>query len=1191
MTELMRLGPFALVDRLARGGMGQIWRARHVVAGADGVPVAVKVLTTEAAKDPNFYHLFQQEVRAQARLRHPGIATVLDYGILPPRSSETDPELIGGSPFLVMEFASCGSLEDVPPACWDDLRATLLALLAALAHAHARGVIHRDLKPANVLICGPDDLRPGLKLTDFGIAHAGARVGDGPGDSEETMAPRREVATGTPQYMAPEQFEGKWREFGPWTDLYALGVLAYEMGSGQLPFDGDNVIALAWKHLREAPEPFVPAFPVAKGFESWVARLMQKDPERRFRHAADAAWALAQLEGPAITVDLGVTGPLAVATRPTFDGRDGAGTAPTLAQLTLPELGLDETGWSQMLARPALIPETLPLAVANRPPMPKTWRSHVRQRPLELLGAGLGLFGLRAIPVVDRDAPRDQLWDELARVSADRAARAILLTGPSGTGKSCLAQWLCERAHELGAATSMRALHEPMAGPSHGIGRMVASHLGCVGLEGESTVQHLEERLRSAGIDDAFEWQALAEITDSAAMEDRRSLRVRTPAQRYVLVERLLYRTSRTRPVIVWLDDVQWGHDALGLVEHVLAQQAERPVPVLFVLTARDDMLVGRALEAERLEALSAAGMRRMQVPPLADEDCAELVHELLGLSPALSAEVVDRVAGNPLFAVRVVGDWVHRGALQLSPHGFVLKAGESLALPDSLHQVWRAHLDRLLDGLPEGAVALVELAAVLGGAAEHKEFAVACANVDPTLGPDDVVAPLLAAGLAVQNETGWGLTHGMLRESLVRSAQEFGRWRQLNDACARMLAEIYPASAMGIAERRARHLLEAGRLADAIDPLRIAAEQHTARSEFAQAQELLGERELALERLNTWERDAAWGDGWVARAHIHRLAWQFDEADAWARRAAAGAATNAWPRVGAAALVIRAHCARQRRDLEDARRFHEEAGRYVEVADDPWLRADWTLSGAIVARVAGEHDLARHLYEEALGAFSRLSDDRKCAMCLYGLGNLHRTLQSYAVARAFYLRARDVTQRNADRNEEGNCVNALAEIARYEGRLDDAEQGYRDAMNLLGSIGSRGAILPQLNLALVLLHRGEYAAARDQLEPGIATLAARGQRGFLAWAQVCMLPCEAQAGEVAGWSDQLAGIRSLLEETAMVDPDVAWAARLAGDILSSAGHFAEARETYGLALAQTTSLGDESGAAKLQEVLRGLPG
>ena len=1089
-----------------------------------------------------------------------------------------------------MEYASGGSLEGLTPSGWEELRSVLLGLLAALAHAHARGVVHRDLKPANVLVCGPDDLRPGLKLTDFGIAHAATR--GAVADADDTQGPLQNAATGTPHYMAPEQFEGRWRDFGPWTDLYALGVLAYELASNTLPFDGDNVIALAWKHLREDVPPLAPVFGVSEGFAGWIARLLQKDPQRRFRHAADAAWCLSRLPPPAVSVELPTRARFLTGSQPAWPEARDAGSAPTLAQVTLPEINIAETGWTEMLSRnDARQPATRALATLTQPPMPESWRATIRQRPLELLGAGLGLFGLRAVPVVDRVQTRDDLWAQLRAVHDSRQARAVLLTGASGTGKSCLAQWLTERAHELGAAGVMRAMHEPMAGPAHGLGRMVASHLGCIGLESDSTLKHLEKRLRGVGIEDEFEWHALAEISDSAVADDRRSLRLRTPAQRYVLVERLLRRAGRERPVVVWLDDVQWGLDALGLVEHCLKQRGVSAVPALFVLTARADQLVGRPLEAERLRSLDDAGMITHVVPPLPDTDCAELVRELLGLSPALAEQVVDRVAGNPLFAVRVVGDWVHRGALELSPHGFVLKAGEALQLPDGLHQVWSSHLDRLLAAAPEGSLALVELGAVLGGAVESKEFAIACANVDPTVGPDEAVASLLAAGLAISTSTGWSLSHGMLRESLVRSAVERGRWKVLNAACARMLGEVYPTGAMGIAERRARHLMEAGLLAEAIDPLRDAAEQHTARSEFAQAQELLAEREAVLERLKTWERDSAWGDGWVARAQIHRLAWQFEEADSWAARAAAGASQHAWPRVGAAALVVRAHCARQRRDLDTARAFNREAGRYTAVADDPALTADWTLSCAIVARVAGEHEVARQLYEAALASFSRESDDRKCAMCLYGLGNIHRTLQSYSVARAFYLRARDVSERIADRNEEGNCVNALAEIARFDGKLDEAETGYRQAMQLLKSIGSRSAILPQLNLALVLLHRGEYEKARDQLEPGVAVLASRGQRGFLAWARACLLVCEAHAGHVEQWREQLEEVTSLLEETSMVDPDIAWAARLAGDLLSSAGHFGLARATYSLAIGQLTTLGNTAEASALTGVRDGLPG
>src|SRR5262245_24170105 len=138
---------------------------------------------------------------------------------------------VAGSPFLAMELANVGSLrEHATPVDYPSVRHLLLQLLDALAHAHARGVLHRDVKPGNVLIFEDDLGRRAVKLADFGLAHA---LGRCPVDGELS------ATAGTPTYMAPEQHQGAWREFGPWTDLYALGCTAFRLVQGRPPFEGD----------------------------------------------------------------------------------------------------------------------------------------------------------------------------------------------------------------------------------------------------------------------------------------------------------------------------------------------------------------------------------------------------------------------------------------------------------------------------------------------------------------------------------------------------------------------------------------------------------------------------------------------------------------------------------------------------------------------------------------------------------------------------------------------------------------------------------------------------------------------------------------------------------------------------------------------------------------------------------------
>ncbi|MCB9674908.1 MAG: protein kinase [Alphaproteobacteria bacterium] len=258
---MRRIGDYTLQDALGRGGMARVWRAQHVHTG---VSVALKVLEPRVAT-PRAVDAFLLEVRAMARLRHPHVAWIHDHGVI-----EDDPEL-AGSPWLATELCSGGDLYQTRDriTSWTALHDVLVKLLEALSHAHAAGVLHRDLKLTNVLFATDRDLRPGLKLADFGIA---------------SVAGERSGRFGTPLYMPPEIDEPV--RHGPPVDLFALGVLAWRLATGRWPYP-ESPVQLVRK-ARETYEPFQPRFAVPEGLEGWLKTLLRADPGRRPQSAGDA---------------------------------------------------------------------------------------------------------------------------------------------------------------------------------------------------------------------------------------------------------------------------------------------------------------------------------------------------------------------------------------------------------------------------------------------------------------------------------------------------------------------------------------------------------------------------------------------------------------------------------------------------------------------------------------------------------------------------------------------------------------------------------------------------------------------------------------------------------------------------------------------------------------------------------------
>lgn len=266
------LGPFRLTGLLGQGGAGQVWSAVHE---RQALPVAVKVVSGGTPADR------LAEVRALAALDHPNVMMVFDHGLVPDRG--VDARLPPGAAWIAMELCSGGSLARVAPRNWNQLRRVAQQLMAALAYAHARGVLHRDLTPGNVLIASSGDVRPGLKLGDFGLSGA-----------------RAAAVAGTPGFMAPEQFAGDAAAHGPWTDLYGLGCLLWTLVSGDAPFGTarpPEVLAAA--HAELEPPPLRPRFDVPPGFEVLLRALLEKRPEARVQTAAEALGAFDAVDGGA----------------------------------------------------------------------------------------------------------------------------------------------------------------------------------------------------------------------------------------------------------------------------------------------------------------------------------------------------------------------------------------------------------------------------------------------------------------------------------------------------------------------------------------------------------------------------------------------------------------------------------------------------------------------------------------------------------------------------------------------------------------------------------------------------------------------------------------------------------------------------------------------------------------------------
>lgn len=1102
-----RLGSFTLRHVIGSGGMAEVWRGVHVVRA---VPVAVKVMTGDKARGSKYREMFDNEVRAMAGLEHPGIAHVYDYGVVDrdaQRSSRG--RLVAGSPFLVMELAGGGTLARLPgPTPFSEIKRILRALLDALAHAHARGVVHRDLKPANILICSDGNLRPGLKLADFGLAHP-----------IETQAGSRRIS-GTPHFMAPEQFKGAWRDYGPWTDLYALGVLAYHLVTGILPFPWETFQELRTAHLEEEPTPMQPRVPVPDGFGDWVGRLLMKQPSRRYRRAADAAWDLDGLaevpDGVLTTADFDITVSCSILTQ-----------SHTLVEL------IQETGE---------ITDDLPVETGAGPPILPSWRRPDELPALDALAAGPGLVGLRTLPFVGRETERDRIWEGLREVRELRRPRLIWVSGPAGVGKRRLVRWMCERAHELGAATVLRATHNRIHGPSDGVAGMLGRMFRCPGLPRGSILPRTRRSLLSLGLGDPADWEDVAEIILSGTDQQAHVTR---PRERHSLVERLLRARSEIRPLIVWIEDVQWGPDALDCARFLLS--AETPSPILLLLSGRGDP--GGRVDELLAELVQDPAAERIQLGQLETIHQRKLVKRLLGLEPGLAEQVIARTDGTPLFAVQLVGDWVARGQLVPSPSGFVLAPGADAELPDDVHELFVKRLQRVLGDDPR-AIEALELAAVLGRRAEEAEWRAACWHGGAVIRPDHV-RRLVGAGLLAHEAEGegqaWTFEHTMLRESLERGAREGARVARWHRACAEAISELYAPEVPGSRERIARHLFAAGDHSEAIPALVDAIHEARTYAEYPAGLRLLDVLDTALDEAAVAVHDPRRGQANVLRATLLRYQGRFDEARRLAEQLESEAQLYGWPDVAARAIELLGNLSRITRNLPQARAQLEAALLMFRDLGDP--------SGTGTA---------------LLGV----------AAVLWQMDQLEEAEELFQLSLAHH-REHDKISGIAD------SLNGLAELARTRGHLEEAEGLYLEAMELHHVAKSGIEMVVRLNLCLVRILQGRYDDVVEDLRACLVHFERQGRKTYMGAVHLLLLPACCQREDWEAWDDHYGRGLGLLTQSGMIDKDIAWPAQLAGDLAAEHGQPQRAWQAYVLARQQWLAIGNEERAKIAQESMR----
>ncbi|MCB9676308.1 MAG: protein kinase [Alphaproteobacteria bacterium] len=1059
---------FELVELLGSGGMGEVYRARVPRQTRE---VAVKILTTHGASEASSREAFQNEIRLAASLSHPHIVRVHDHGIV---TGAPRPEL-EGAPYLAMELVPSDTLEGrLGSLYWDDQRAVLLALLGALAHAHARGVVHRDLKPANVLL----DLDGGeLKLTDFGLAHALDRA---PVEGERTLV-------GTPLYMAPEQFGRNWRDFGPWTDLYAFGCLAYALATGAPPFPTARTLATARSAHRYSEPPALPAeAPVPPGFDAWLAALLAKDPGRRFQRAADAALALREL-GDA-----------------TGEPLRGRVALPDTNTLTSQFFDRDDTTDEEVRDARTTVALSAGLQVSDRPlpTLPRDWRHTEWTAVPDRLG--LSLFGMREAPLVGRHEERDLLWSALGRAIDTGRCEGVLFTGPPGIGKSRLARWIAERSHALGVAHVLEARHAAGGGDGQGLGAMLARFLRCSRMPVEPLTERLKHIAEGLAPGTGL-WRTLLGLLAPGAPG---AVCFDDDAQRHRALVRFCALLARTRPLVVWLDDVHVAPRSLAFAEALVGAS----VPALVVATAHG----------------AVGTLPKVEVGPLSPAQMRSMLGSLLLLDPLLMDEVAEATAGNPLLALQLVGHWVEGEDLESVTMGWRL--GRRREASQDLASLWEDRLAPFVASAGE----VLERAAVVGMELDSATWAAVG-------GTDARLDPLVRRGLVALTDPddpgAWRFANGHVRDALIERARRAGRLAGHHRAAAALTPDP---------ERRGRHLWAAGDAAAAEPALREAASRSHDRGEYATGREMVMLHAAALGALGASPTDPRRIAGDVVRVRILRRAGDAEAARACLADLTARATDTREP-VWLEVQLLRAEIARKNGTLAEAWSLLSTA---LERAVAPDIRSRLLLELGEVEIDQGALDSAAERLE---GALALATARRTHARALQELAELDKERGELDAAWARFERAAVEATAAGDRWCHASTLNSMGDVARYCGRLDEAVELYERAGALFDAIGSDSTLYTVYNVALVRLEQREIAAVEAVLPRAIAGFEAMGHRATWADTLIVRAACRSARGE-DGIDADLATALAVYVDTGVNDADTAELAQLAGQILHEHG-------------------------------------
>lgn len=755
---------------------------------------------------------------------------------------------------------------------------------------------------------------------------------------------------------------------------------------------------------------------------------------------------------------------------------------------------------------------------------------------------------MREVPLVGREPERDSLWGALTATVADGLCRCVVLRGEAGTGKSRLAEWAVRRAHEVGVATSFE-----VRGGSDPLPRLLASSLGMAEVLADGLAERVGER--TAGWAEGA--SPGAELIGDVLLPARRRERGQSPLshqERCEVVRRVLKATAAGRVRIVWFDDAQAAPESVAFADALLKRRRVAPVPLLLLLTVRDEAVAPGGRAEGLLASLEGrSGAEVVRVAALEAAAHRDLVRGLLGLDGRLARAVERRTAGNPQFAIQLVGDWVRRGLLVPGMRGFELRAGAEAPLPADIDEVWTTRVDAVLASRPPDARRAVERAAALGEDVDPVEWREACADLAPEV-LEQTVEALLEARLA-RPGGGWSFAHPMLRESVQRRAERDGRWVEASRTCADVVERLGGAGAEP--ERLGRLLAAAHRPRRALGPLLEAAAERLVTSDYQVGEALTKLAAEQLEAAAVPAEEPQRGEVAFLTLRFDLAQGRFDEAEQRAVSLLEQAGRYGWTTVEVSTARFRAAPAMKQGRFAVA---VELLGHGLQLASARGMadqEAECLLDLAFIAKLEGNFEPAIEAATRALVRFEAAGLLRRQAECQLLFGQIHALAGRSEEAGRALLRSLELLEDTGSRFSQAVALNSLGEVHRARGYSQAAAACYRECAATFAELGSSNEVFPLINLGV--LADEPSAEVLAGLERAVLLADEAGNPGLADLACTVLLPLAGEAGRDTVWSRCLTRALSRIEAGAVDDPDQQESLRRAARFAIGAGRPDEA--------------------------------